>query len=287
MTWTIAIAEVPKVAVDIPPMHSLVAQVMDGVGAPTIILPPGADPHGYAIRPSEARSLNEAEIVFWLGENLTPWLKRAIDSLAGDSVVIELLRVDGLSLLSYRDTRFTRHEADGHDHEDTDPHAWLDPDNAKVWLDIIAVTLSKADPANAGTYLYNAANGKDELDSLTAELSAMMQSIHGKPFIVFHDAYQYFEARFGIKTSGAIFHGDASDPGPAHLLKIKDTLRNLGVLCVFSETLYKPDFVSILIEKTGIRHGRLDPMGAHLELGKDLYFRLLRNLSEDLVSCLG
>ena len=192
---------VPAVAVDIPPVASLVRQVMGDLGQPRLIMSTGVSPHSYAMRPSQARTLQNADIVFWVGRDLTVGLARAIKALATNAVSVSLIDVPGITLLPFRHgTTF-----EGHDHNNgSDPHVWLDPENARVWLEVIAAELAKLDPDNASSYLHRAQVGKDALTELIHNLSGQLERIRGRPFVVFHDAYQYFEHRFNIRAVGSI-----------------------------------------------------------------------------------
>lgn len=317
-------ADVPRVATDIAPVHSLVAQVMAGVGTPALIIEPGATPHEYSLRPSEAAALQHAELVFWIGPDLTPWMEDAIGTLAGAATVTSLMEVDGTTELPFREgalfeahvhgddehghedhdahakddhdhdhdhdhgheTAETGHDHEGHDHGDHDPHAWLSPDNGAVWLNAIAAKLSAADPDNAGTYFANAAAARADLDTLRTEINGILDPVRGRNFIVFHDAYQYFETSFDIPASGAISVSDATDPSPARIAEIQDRVRDQGVSCVLSEPQFDPKIVAAVMEGSEARTGVLDPIGSNLEPGPDLYPTVLRNLALTLADCL-
>lgn len=341
-------AEVPSVAADIPPVHSLVAMVMKGLGTPDLLVQPGASPHGYSLRPSEADALDKADAVFWIGEGLEPWLEGSIEALASDAHVVELPEVEGSTELEFRegatfeahshdhgehahdddhdddhDEAHDDHDHDDHDHDHEaghddhdhdaagedhdheehdhdhaeaevhehhhhghDPHAWLDPQNASVWLDAIAAELSELDPDNAGAYKANAEQGKADLAALTEEVSAQLDPVRGENFIVFHDAYQYFETRFDIPAAGSISIGDASAPSPARIEEIHDKVRELGVTCAFTEPQFNPGLVETVFAGTDAKTGVMDPLGAELTPGPDLYPQLIRNLAGSLVDCL-
>lgn len=323
-----ALADVPNVAVDIAPVHSLVARVMDGVGAPSMIVAPGASPHEYNLRPSEAEALQDADVVFWVGEDLTPWMEDAVATLAEDAAVTELLDSDGTTVLPLRegalfeahehgDHEYDRHDDNhghdqeaghdhdhgdehkdhaGHDHSDEaheghahgvhDPHAWLSPDNAGVWLNTIAAALSAADPDNAGAYYANAAAGREELATLRTEVEAILEPVRGGNFIVFHDAYQYFETAFDFPASGAVSVSDATDPSPARILEIQRRVSAQGVTCVLSEPQFDPGIVEAVMDGFEAGTGVLDPLGSDLEPGAALYPKLLRNLATALAECL-
>ena len=336
-----ATAASPKVAVDIAPVHSLVASVMEGVGEPDLIVQSGASPHGYSLSPSEAKALQDADVVFWMGEEFTPWLASPLVNLAGSAGKVELLGIEGITVHEYREgATFEAHEHhddeheegheeghgdehdDGHDkghddkheeghheekahhdeehdknHEDEhgeeehhhgehDPHAWLDPENAKVWLNTIAMELSKVDPANAEVYQSNASKAVADLDNVIATISEQTEKLSGIKFIVFHDAYQYFEQRFGVLTTRAISLGDASDPSPARVKEIRDTVAELGITCVFTEPQYNPELVRTVFENTSVTTiGVMDPLGADIKTGAGLYPKLLENLVSSLNQC--
>ena len=182
------------------------------------------------------------------------------------------------------------HAADGdhagHDHGEHDPHAWLSPDNGAVWLNAIAAQLSAADPDNAGAYFANAAAGREELAALSAEIDAILDPVRGRNFIVFHDAYQYFETAFDFPASGAISVSDASDPSPARIAEIQARVAEQGVSCVLSEPQFDPGIVAAVMDGSDARTGVLDPLGSDLEPGPDLYGNVLRNLATALADCL-
>ena len=312
-----AYADTPQVAVDIAPVHSLVARVMDGVGTPDLIIQPGASPHEYSLRPSEAAALQNANLVFWIGPDLTPWLTDTIKTLAPDAAVTALMEVDGTIKLEFREgALFEAHaheddddhvdeahddhdeEArhDDHDDEETgheghgqgahDPHAWLSPQNAMTWLNVIAGQLSAADPDNAGAYFTNAAAGRTEMEALIGEVIATLDPVRDGQFLVFHDAYQYFEMDFDFPASGAISIGDASDPSPARIAEIQDRIAEQGIDCVLAEPQFNPGLVATVLDGTEAGTGMLDPLGSDLEPGPALYSQLIWNLSTALAGCM-
>ena len=324
---TTAMAEVPSVAVDIAPVHSLVARVMDGVGTPDLVIPAGASPHGYSLRPSEAAALQNADLVFWLGEDLTPWLEDGLETLAEGATITTLLELDETELLDFREgASFEAHDHDhdddhahdeehahdddhahdeehahddhghdedhahdnghkGHDHGEHDPHAWLSPDNASAWLNVIAARLSAADPDNAGAYFANAAAGRAEFEALKAEVNELLEPARGQRFVVFHDGYQYFETAFDLFASGAISLGDATDPSPARIAEIQDRVRDENVACVLAEPQFNPGIVAVVLDGTDAGTAVVDPLGSDLAPGPALYPQLLRNLATNLASC--
>ncbi|WP_240724807.1 zinc ABC transporter substrate-binding protein [Onishia niordana] len=288
-----AAAEVPAVAVDIPPVHSLVDRVMGELGSPDLVIQPGASPHGYAMRPSEAEALAHADAVFWVSDALTPWLAGARESLADEALKVALMETAGTRQLAYRQgAALEIHAHDDHDHghshshEGMDPHGWLDPVNAQAWLEAIAESLADLDPANADVYRRNASKGQAELETLVDELNDRLADARDARFIVFHDAYQYFETRFDVQALGAISLGDASDPSPARIRAIQDHVAELGVQCVFREPQFSPALVKSVFEGTGVETSLvIDPLGVDLPLNADLYPQLLRQLADGVVRC--
>ena len=315
-----AFAQAPRVAVDIAPVHSLVARVMEGVGTPDLIVQPGASPHEYSLRPSEAAALQDADLVFWIGADLTPWLTDTLDTLASDAVVSALLKTPDTVLLEFREGALfeahdhAEHDDHGHDehghdehgdeehahdvhdhaeeaHDDHahgahDPHAWLSPQNASNWLNVIAGQLSAVDPDNAGTYFANAAAGRAEMDTLIAEVNATLEPVRGGAFIVFHDAYQYFESDFNFPAAGAISLSDASDPSPARIAEIQNRIAEEAINCVLTEPQFNPGLVETVLDGTQAETGILDPLGSDLEPGPALYPVLISNLASALAKCM-
>ena len=304
-------AAVPAVAVDIAPVHSLVAQVMGTLGEPKLVVSRGASPHGYSLRPSEAQALQEADVVFWVSATLTPWLAETIDTLSPDAKHVEMLEIPGNTILSRRenalfeahdhgdehddeddaehdDVEDDKHEADEHSdesHDERDPHAWLDPANAAIWLDTIAHELSSVDPEHAALYSANAEAGKADIALASTEAEALLAPARSRRFIVFHDAYQYFENAFDFPASGAIALGDASKPGPARIQQIQDRVKQAGVTCVLAEPQFNPGVVATVVEGTDARSSVIDPLGTGLETGADLYPLMLRKLATALADC--
>lgn len=299
----------PRVAVDIAPLHSIVSQVMDGVAEPDLLIQPEASPHSYSLRPSEAEALSRADVVFWISSDLTPWLESALKTLAESADKVELLALDTTITRHFREgATFEAHDHgqdesggdhhdsghhsgdhgsdEGHHHGEHDPHAWLDPINAAVWAGEIARVLAAEDPANARLYRDNARDLGASLAELTASLDRRAQDLEGIRFIVFHDAYQYFERRFGLAAAGAISLSDATDPGPARIREIQTLVSNLGVTCAFTEPQYNPGLIDTVFEGSNVTTiGVMDPLGADIEIGKGHYAAVLTALMGSLEHC--
>lgn len=302
----------PKVVADIAPLHSIVSQVMEGVGQPALLVQPEASPHSYSLRPSEAKALAKADVVFWISEDLTPWLANSLDNLAGSSSKIKMLELSATVKHGFREgATFEAHkhgeghhgEEEGHEseehhdeheeghhgedhHGEHDPHAWLDPVNAKVWATEIARELARVDPSNAEAYRNNANNFSQSLDQLTASLNQRASRLDDIQFIVFHDAYQYFERRFGLLAAGAISLSDASDPSPARIREIQTMVNDLNVTCAFTEPQYNPGLVKTVFEGSEVETvGVMDPLGVGIGVGSGLYPELLKGLMTSLEQC--
>jgi zinc transport system substrate-binding protein len=293
----------PAVVASTKPIHSLVSAVMGEIGTPALIVKGSASPHTYSLRPSDAAALESADVVFWTGHGMELFLAEALESLSTNANVVELAEAPGIELLPVREGGAFEAHAHGeedhdhdhgdeeHDHEDEhgegDMHFWLDPENAKLMVAEIAAVLSEADPDNAAVYAANAELEQARLDALAAELTATLAPVADKPFIVFHDAYQYFETRFGLTVAGTVTVSPEVMPGAARIDELRAKVGELGATCVFAEPNFEPVIVGTIVEGTAARAGVLDPEGSALTEGPDLYPQLLRNLAAGLVECLG
>ena len=287
-----ALADVPEVVTDIAPIHGLVARVMGELGAPELLVEPGASPHGYALRPSQVAGLQRADLVVMMGHELTPWLEGPVAQLAAGAVVMELLDTQGTMVLSAREEAAfepdDHHEHDhDHAHEGADPHAWLDPQNAAAWLDSISDALADLDPANAETYRANAAEGRAEIAAAQAVAADRLAPLAERPYVVFHDAFQYFEARFALAGVGAISLSDAAPPSAARVAEIRALVEAEGVVCAFSEPQFNPAILDTVTQGTGARLGTVDPVGAPLSTGPGFYPALIAAITNDVAACLG
>lgn len=349
-----AVAEV-NVVTSIKPVHSLVSAVMEGVGEPTLIVDGAASPHNFALKPSQAQMIEDANIIFWIGHELEAFLEKPIETVGANAKSIELIDAHDLIKLGFREGgAFDDHghddhaedahddhddhdhdkedaekhddhkdhddhsdhghkekaEADGHDnhehdhdkeeaaesgehddheehaHGEFDAHIWLDPMNAKAIVHEIEEALVEADPANAEKYEANAAALSGKIDTLIANVSADLEPVHGKGYIVFHDAYQYFEKRFNVSASGSITVSPDVMPGAERISEIRNKVRQLGSSCFFAEPQFVPKLVSTVVEGTQAKSAIIDPLGASLENGPELYFDLIRNMATSIKTCL-
>ncbi|WP_238366304.1 zinc ABC transporter substrate-binding protein [Mesobacterium pallidum] len=302
---TAALADVPRVATDIPPVTSLVAQVMDGLGAPESFLPASADPHHVTLRPSEAQALAGADLVVWIGPGLMPGVAESLPALAGDARVLELSAAQGTERLPFRqradfgaghddhdahgDHADEGHEdhgdEDGHDYGDTDPHAWLAPANAAVWLQVIAEELSTLDPENAATYATNAAAAQARLAEAVETATADLADIPSHDIAVDHDAFQYFERAFDLHAVLTVTTTDDAQPGPREMAEIQERLANAGIACLLVESEASARQLRTL---GGGEIGFVvaDPMGGWLDVPvADLYPAMITSLAGQLAAC--
>ena len=368
----------PKVVASIKPLHSLVSGVMKGVGEPYLLIKGAASPHTFSLKPSDAREIERARVIFWVGELLAPSLERPLEVLPKRAEVVAMTELRGVKLLKLRegglweghddhhgeDEKGGHHDehkhgmakkddhhddhkhekgkdadhhdddhkhakgkdhhdddhkhAKGKDHHDDDhkhakgkddhhddhkhekgkddhhghhhggfdAHAWLDPMYAKKWVHEITHELEEADPANRAKYEANEKRLMARLDALHEELKSALAQLKGAPYIVFHDAYQYFEKRYGLNAIGSVTLSPEKKPGAARLVEIRKKIKDTKSICVFSEPQFQPKLVKVVMEGTGAGTGVLDPLGADIPAGEDAYFTLLRNMAKSLNTCL-
>ena len=331
-----------KVVASIKPIHSLASYLMDGIGKPGLIVDGYASPHGFALKPSHAKMLQDADIIFWVGEDLENFLEKPLKSVAKKAEKIELLEIKGLNKLKFRERNIfeghddhdhkedghddhakkeddhddhghdedghkeDEHKEDGHDdhghdddghkedghddhgheghaHGEFDPHIWLDPMNAKVILKEMTEHLIENDQKNASKYKDNLNKALKDLDKLNKKIKSDLN----KDFksIVFHDAYQYFEKRYNVNVLGAFTVNTDVMPGAEQLSEIREIIEHDKVTCIFSEPQFNPDIINAVAKDMDIKTGILDPLGATLNPGKDLYFDLIKNMSKSFKGC--
>ncbi len=362
--FTPANAEI-KVVASIKPIHSLASYLMDGIAKPDLIVDGYASPHGFAMKPSHAKMLQNADLIFWVGEDLESFLEKPLSSIAKKAEIIELMETKGLQVLKFRERNiFDEHDHDdhgkkeddhdhddhgkkeddhdhddhgkkeddhddhghddhgkkeddhdhddhgkkeddhdhddhgkkeddhddhghddhdGHAHGEFDPHIWLDPINAKAMLNEMAEHLIENDPKNEAKYKNNLAKALQEIDKLTIDVMTDLSSSVAS--IVFHDAYQYFEKRFNVNILGAFTVNTDVMPGAEQLAEIREIIEHDKVACVFSEPQFNPDIIKAVAKDMNIKTGVVDPLGATLDPGKELYFNLIRNMSASFKGC--
>ena len=317
-----------KVVASIKPIHSLISYVMDGVGTPGLLVDGSSSPHTFQLKPSHATMLQEADIVFWIGEDLESFLETPLESIVKDAKQVTLMESEDIEMLKFREKNvFEDHDDhgdehdehddhdehgdehdeheeheehgdehdehedehdehahhDGHNHGEFDIHFWLDPEIAKTIVQIAAKEISEIDPANASKYEANAAKALNELDQLINDTRGKINK--DATYVVFHDAFQYFEQRFGIEVIGALTVNPEILPGAKQLAEIREVIEHEAVNCLFSEPQFNPTIAETIASDTGVKAAVLDPLGAELEPGKDLYFDLISDMASSFESC--
>lgn len=284
-----------NVIATIKPVHALAAQVMEGVAEPALLVSGSASPHTFALKPSDARKLQEAVLLFRVSEAVEPFTRRLAAQLPASAHVVTLAEAEGVRRLPRRTgALFDEHEPHAgepkeghHDGDDAvDGHVWLDPQNAKAMVSQIAKSLSAADPSHAQTFAANAQKAIQRLDALEGELRSRLEPVRSRPFAVFHDAYQYFERRFGLEAVGAITLSPEIQPSARRLSEVRERIKSAGAVCVFAEPNFSPRLVSTAVEGTSARTAVLDPAGAGVEPGADAYDTLMRSLAASIHKCL-
>lgn len=301
--WTGAVAaaadEAVHVSVTTKPVHSLVAQVMDGVALPQLIVDGSSSAHTFALKPSSIRAITSGGVFVRVSEATEPFTHKLVEGLPKDVEVLTLADEKlGLKLMPQRHGgSFEPHVHDedaahGNEHDDEglgggiDGHVWLDPENAKAIVRAVARTLSQRWPEHATAFASNGANAIARLDALSADVAREVAPLQGKPFIVFHDAYQYFESRFGLAALGAITLSPDRPPSAMRLTEVRGKIVDLGAKCVFSEPGFQPKLLAAVVEGTTAHTASLDPEGQALQAGPELYAKLMRGLAKGLKECL-
>ena len=328
----------PRVVASIPAIHSLVAGVMQGVGTPSLLVSGGASPHTFSLKPSQARELQNANAVFWVGDDLESFLEKPLKALGSKAAVVKFATNDHIELIDSREggiwgkrdhddhddhkghadddhgkkkmaAKKDDHDHDdhkghahddhakkddhddhdgheGHHHGEHDMHIWLDPHNAKEMVEVIAETLAKVDPANASKYEANAEKIAGRIDKLDHEIEETLAKVKDRPYLVFHDAYQYFEGHYGLGAVGSISVSPERKPGAKRIAELRHVIEDNKAVCVFAEPQFQPTIVQTLVDGTKARSGVLDPVGGSLPPGPDAWFTLMSNLAKSLANCL-
>ena len=278
-----------KVLTSVKPLQLIAAAVQDGVAVPEVLLPPGASPHNYALRPSDVRKVQSVDLVYWIGPDMEGFLPRVLKGRTLPSVAVQDL--PGLKLRHFaEDNHSHAEEADEHDHDhrpgNLDAHLWLSPINARVIATKMAADLSAADPANAARYQSNLKVFDERLDALDLRLKARLAGIAGKPYFVFHEAFDYFEDAYGLKHTGVFSVAAEVQPGAQHVAAMRTRLQEVGKTCVFSEPPLRPRLAETLVAGLPVKLAELDALGGYTPATAQGYEQLLEKLGNDLAGCL-
>lgn len=286
-----------NVVVSSKPIHALVAEVMKGVGTPKLIVDGAQSPHSFVMRPSDAQKLSQADVFFRVSEALEPFTAKLVRALPPNVTVSTLAEAPGVNLLQrraggpfeiqgHRHSHGARKHATDASHDAYDAHVWLDPDNAKAMVRAIAATLAQRDASRADRFEANATALAGRLDALKASLRAELAPLGQRPFVVLHDAYQYFERSFGLNAIGSIFVDPDEQPSAKRIADLRRKVSDLSAVCIFAEPNHQPKIVASVTEGTPARMAMLDPEGITIESGPDLYFRLMQQLATAMKQCL-
>ena len=276
----------------IKPLQLIAAAVQDGVAVPEVLLPPGASPHNYALRPSDVRKVQSVDLLYWIGPDMEGFLPRVLKSRTAPSVAVQDL--PGLKLRHFAEDSHSHAEeagqADEHDHDHRpgtlDAHLWLSPINARVIATKMAADLSAADPANAPRYQSNLKAFDERLDALDARLKARLAGISGEPYFVFHEAFDYFEDAYGLKHAGVFSVAAEVQPGAQHVAAMRTCLQEVGKTCVFSEPPLRPRLAETLVAGLPVKLAELDALGGYTPATAQGYEQVLEKLGNDLAGCL-
>ncbi len=276
-----------RVVTDIAPIQSLVAQVMEGVGAPDVLVSGVSSPHDFQFSFDQADSVQSADLIIWNGPALTPWLDEALNTLAPNAPQLALLETETWDALERREWEDDHDHGDHEDEEHAvDPHAWVDPLVAIDWVGEIATALIAQDLDNAMIYEENAAEAIEGLRRLDQDIAARLHGLPRSPLMVPHDAYQYFGSRYGVPAIAPISLGDARPPSPSHIAELQTMMRDLGVTCVLNDPQTRVDWVDLVREGSGAKTARVDPMGTTIPTGPDHYAQTLLSMADAYGACL-
>ncbi|WP_434649487.1 zinc ABC transporter substrate-binding protein [Pseudomonas sp. D1-2] len=280
-----------KVLTSIKPLQLIAAAVQDGVAVPQVLLPPGASPHHYALRPSDVRKVQSVDLLYWIGPDMEGFLPRVLNGRTLPSIAVQDL--PGLKLRHFAEDSASHEDhdhdqGDDHDHRPgtVDAHLWLSPHNARVIAARMAADLSAADPANAARYQGNLKGFNQRLDALDTRLKARLAGVAGKPYFVFHEAFDYFEDTYGLKHAGVFAVAAEVQPGAQHVAAMRTRLQAVGKTCVFSEPPLRPRLAETLVAGLPVKLAELDALGGYTPATAQGYEQLLEKLGNDLAGCL-
>lgn len=275
---TLPVFAAPKVVVSIKPIHNIALAIMEGVGTPTLLVPPGASPHNYALAPSQAKALQEAHVIVWVGPELETFLSQSLQRRQPKATVLTLLKLPGMTI-------YPASGVDEHHNDTLDPHLWLDPLNLITYASALTDTLVKLDPDNAKRYQANASHTIAQLKTLDAKIMKELTPIQSTPIMVFHNAYQYFEKRYQLDIVGTVVLRADTSPSVARILSVQEQIKTHNVQCIFTEPQFKPAIVDRLRAETDINIGVLNPLGPASPSGLPGTQALFNDLAGSIVAC--
>ncbi len=277
-----------KVVTTIKPIHSLVAGVMDGLGSPSLIVDGSNSPHNFSLKPSHAKMIEDAEIIFWVGEDLETFMIKSLESIANNATKVSFMDLDNITKLKFKEENILEVEGYDDDHDkhaygEFDAHIWLDPKNAIEIVHEIAKTLSLKDPNNKNVYYSNAEKLNHSLNELIKKINLSINK--DARFIVFHDAYQYFEKRFDVSSAGALILNEEALPSAKRVSEIHKIIKKQNINCIISEPQFNPNIIKSIAQDSSILTRSFDPLGSSFDTNKNLYFEMILSLSNSLKDC--
>ncbi|MBP1130126.1 MULTISPECIES: zinc ABC transporter substrate-binding protein ZnuA [Serratia] len=287
------------VVTSIRPLGFIASAIADGVTPTEVLLPDGASPHDFALRPSDIQRLRAADLVVWVGPDMEAFLTKSLAPVAAKHQVAisELSGVKPLLMKGEDDDHDHEHATDAHNHADHDEgdghhhgeynmHVWLSPEVAKVTAIAIHDRLLELMPQNKDKLDANLRQFENLLTQTDKNVGNMLKPVQGRGYFVFHDAYGYFEKHFGLSPLGHFTVNPEIQPGAQRLHQIRTQLVEQKAVCVFAEPQFRPAVINAVAKGTNVRSGTLDPLGIGIALGKDSYGNFLTQLSNQYVSCL-
>ena len=277
-----------KVVTTIKPIHSLVAGVMDGLGSPSLIVDGSNSPHNFSLKPSHAKMIEDAEIIFWVGEDLETFMIKPLESIANNATKVSFMDLDNITKLKFKEENILEVEGYDDDHDkhadgEFDAHIWLDPKNAIEIVNEIAKTLSLKDPNKKNVYYSNAEKLNHSLNELIEKINLSINK--DARFIVFHDAYQYFEKRFDVSSAGALILNEEALPSAKKVSEIHKIIKKQNINCIISEPQFNPNIIKSIAQDSSILTRSFDPLGSSFDTNKNLYFEMILSLSNSLKDC--
>ncbi len=296
--WGICAQAQVQILTSIKPLQLIAAAIQDGQGEPQVLLPPGASPHYFVLRPSDAKRLDKANLFYWIGPDLENFLPRLLKQRSQLSVAVQDL--PELQLQYFTESQHEHHEdehsderAEGlveHDHAHqpgaVDAHLWLLPHNARTIAQRISADLSALDPNNSNHYAANLQAFSQRLDVLDQQLKTQLKPLQDKPFFVFHEAFNYFERAYGLQHAGVFALSSELQPGAKHVSQMRTRLQQAGPSCVFSEPPMQPRLAHTLADGLPVTLAELDALGSKIPVNTTGYEQLLKNLAEQFSTCL-
>jgi len=294
--FCVSVYAAPKVVVTIPPVHSLVSAVMQGVAEPVLLFDGGQSPHSNSLKPSLIRQVARAELFIWISPDFEISLRKAV-AQQRDMRVLTLIDEPDMHIFPARQSKMWQADHASHDHskhsevestgaQQPDMHLWLSAENALAIVAVVQQVLTEMDPQNARLYQSNSLKVMDEISETKKAIAQSLQVIKDIPYLVFHDAYQYFEKEYDLNPVGAVTLNPERKPGIKTMIAIEQNIELQDVQCIFHEPQFQPRLVARIAEDTGIRSGELDPIGASSRSGPGLWFDLMLSLRNNLLACI-